>query len=278
VNKKSSSWKRLIGAAASGAVFAVIVGIFPWMNIIVRFVLMNVVAAIIMLFIAFKRMKMADLFKQVITLYLITYSIGGLINSIYYHTDFKLYLMNLGNALTFSNISWRFIISVILLLIPVVLLIFWLYRRCQSEVRETYEVELFLENRSIHTKGFMDTGNCLYDPVFKKPVMVIESSLLEHLLSTEFCKDLDQAKQYLDENADGIMQLDIKDEHLRRLRFIPYQSIGKTQGMMLGLLLDKILINTGTQKICNEKVTAAICDNHLSTKEDYHVILHKDLV
>jgi stage II sporulation protein GA (sporulation sigma-E factor processing peptidase) len=278
VNKKSSNWKRLIGAAASGAVFAVIVGIFPWMNIVVRFILMNVVAAIIMLFIAFKRMKRADLFRQVITLYLITYFIGGLINSIYYHTDFKLYLMNLGNALTFSNISWKFIISVMLLLIPVVLFVFWLFRRYQSEVRETYEVELFLENYSIHTKGLMDTGNCLYDPVFKRPVMVIESTLLEQLLSTEFCKDLENAKHYLEENADGIMQLDMKEEHLLRLRFIPYQSIGKTHGMMLGLLLDKVLINTGTQTVCNEKVTAAICDNHLSTKEDYHVILHKNLM
>jgi len=278
VNRKSSNVPRLIAAAAIGAIFAVIISIFPWMNVIFRFVLMNVLAAILMLRIAFGKLKKADLFKQVIVLYLITYFVGGLLNSIYYHTNFRLYLLKVGDTLIFSNISWKFVAIVIMLLVPATLFFLWLLRCYQSNEHETYEVELFLENRSVHTKGLIDTGNCLYDPIFKKPVMVIENSLLEELLSTEFRNDLENAKRYMVDSNFNTGQWDIGSEHVLRLRFIPYQSIGETQGMMLGLILDKVLIHTGKETICNEKVTAAICDNHLSTKDDYHVILHKKLL
>jgi stage II sporulation protein GA (sporulation sigma-E factor processing peptidase) len=278
VNRKRSNGTRLIGAAATGAFFAVLVSIFPWMHVILRFAVMNVAASVLMIYIAFGRLKITDLIKQVITLYLITYFVGGLMNSIYYNTNLRLYLLKLGNSLTWSNISWKFVIIVMILILPAVLFLLWLLRWYQSNVREIYEVELILENRSIHTKGFMDSGNCLYDPIFQRPIMVVESTLMEELLSEEFYKDFNNAKQYLEGNNLNRDHWEIGKDHELRFRFIPYQSIGKTQGMMLGLILDKILIRTGKETICNEKVTTAICDNKLSTKDDYRVILHKGLM
>jgi stage II sporulation protein GA (sporulation sigma-E factor processing peptidase) len=268
----------MIGAAATGAIFAVLVSIFPWMHVILRFFVMNVAASFLMITIAFGRLKITDLMKQVITLYLITYFVGGLMNSIYYNTNLRLNLLRFGNSLTWSNISWKFVIIMVLLILPAVLLLLWLLRWYQSNVREMYEVELILENRSIHTKGFMDSGNCLYDPIFRRPIMVVESTLMEKLLSEEFYKDYENAKQYLLGNNLNKDQWNIGKEHELRFQFIPYQSIGKSQGMMLGLKLDKMIIHTGKETICNEKVIAAICENNLSTKDEYHVILHKGLM
>jgi stage II sporulation protein GA (sporulation sigma-E factor processing peptidase) len=278
VNRKNSKMIRMIGAAALGALIAAIVSIFPWMNVVIRFVLMNVVASILILLSAFGRMKKADLLKQMIALYLITCFAGGLINSIYYYTNLRLYLMNFGNALTFSSMSWEFVIGVMVFLVPATRFLLWMLRWYKSNDRETYEIELFFDNRSIHTKGLMDTGNCLYDPVFKKPVMVMENALLRDLLPEEFLNDMENANKYVNGNALTENLWDTGSEYANRIRFIPYQSIGKAKGMMIGLMLDKILIHTGKETICNEKVTAAICDNHLSTKDDYHVILHKELL
>ena len=47
VNRKDSSIPKLIGAAACGAIFAVIIGIYPWQNVIIRFLMINVVASIL---------------------------------------------------------------------------------------------------------------------------------------------------------------------------------------------------------------------------------------
>lgn len=163
-------------------------------------------------------------------------------------------------------------------MIPVTYLILWLLRWLQSEKKDTYDIELYFKDQKIRTKGFMDSGNCLYDPIFKKPVMVIENTLVKELLPPQVYSELEAAKNYVDGNGLEECPLTIDHDQALHLRFIPYQSIGKSKGIMLGLIMDKILIHTGEETICNEKVTAAICDNHLSTKDDYHVLLHKELI
>lgn len=278
INRKSGTIKRRLLAAALGALSAVLTGIFPWMNIVLRFLLMNIMSSVLMLYIAFGRMKKADLLKQLVTLELITYFLGGLMNSIYYYTNFRLYLIYLGNKLTFSNISGKFVIIVLLLVTPIVVILLLLFRRYQGNIRETLEVELSFKNHSIHTRGLMDTGNCLYEPIFRKPVIIVENKLLEDLLPAEYLTELKNAKNYMESSDFGFVKPELENEHLPSLRIIPYQSIGEPQGMMLGLVLDKVLIYKGKETVCNEKVTAAICDNHLSTKEEYHVILHKELL
>jgi stage II sporulation protein GA (sporulation sigma-E factor processing peptidase) len=266
----------MVAAAAGGAV-SVIVGIYPWMNAIIRFLLLNIIASALMILISFGRLKLTDYIKQVLAFYLITYFIGGFVNSLYYYTDFRLILMNLGNGLTFSNASWKFVIITILLLTPASLFLIWLFRWYRNHSPQTYSVELVMEEKRILTKGLMDTGNCLFDPIYRKPVMVVENSLMEELLTTAFQKELEEAKNYLKENNLEALKLNMENEHLLRLRFVPYQSVDK-KGMMLGLILDKVLIHTGKETICNERVTAAICDNQLSTKDSYHVILHTGLL
>lgn len=277
VNRKKSNMKRLMGAAAVGAGFVAIASMFPWMNVVFRFLIINVAASVLMVSIAFGRMKVMELVKQMIALYLITYFAGGLINSIYYYTDSREMLMKIGNSLVLSNLSWKIVIIIFCCLVPATYFLLWLLRWYQSEKKETYEVELKFNDHKVCTIGLMDTGNCLYDPIFNKPVMVVEDSLMKELLPAQAYCELESAKSYLEESAIGIDPA-ISDEQLLRIRFIPYQSIGKARGMMVGLILDKVLIHTGRETICNEKVTAAICDNHLSTKDDYHALLHKELI
>jgi stage II sporulation protein GA (sporulation sigma-E factor processing peptidase) len=277
VNKKSSSLPKLLIAAAVGGIFAAINGILPWMNAVIRFLLMYVVASILMIRISFGKLQAADLLKQTIVLYLITYFVGGMINSIYYYTGFRMFMVNLGKGMAFSNISWKFVLLMFLIVMPIMLMILWILRWYQRNTLETYDVDLVLFDRCIHTKGLMDSGNCLFDPIYKRPVMVIQDSLLKDLLSSEFCTDIEKAKEYLEGNNYDTEQWNIRKEHMLRLRFIPYQSIGKA-GVLMGINLDKVMIHTGKETICNEKVTAAISDNLLSLNNKYQVILHKGLL
>ena len=278
VNRKRCKVIRLLAGAAVGSLFAVMVSIFPMMNSIIRVLIMNVFAAILMIIVSFGRMKIPELIKQVIVLYLITLFAGGLLNSLYYYTNIRERLIKIGNSLIFSNLSSWYVLVMIVCLIPLTYAILWFLRWYQSEKRETYDVELIFKEHSVHTKGLMDTGNCLYDPVFRKPVMVMEDIVIQELLPCEVYEEIEAAKHCLDRDSSNQEMIPRDNDNLVRLRFIPYQSIGKQKGMMLGLMLDKVLIHTGRETICNEKVTAAICDNHLSTKDDYHVILHKELL
>lgn len=205
-------------------------------------------------------------------------------NSIYFNTRLRLDLLNLGDSIMLSNISGRFVAvaMAIVVLLAIGLMLLWrLYRRREKDI---YDVELTLEGRCIKTKGLFDTGNCLYDPLYHRPVIVIERSVVEELLSKEYLDEFENTKNYLsgtlreEEVAASMEQSEIMKKLLLRLRIIPYTSIGKAQGMMCGLMLDQLVVHTGKESICCKKVTAAISDNNLSPEEEYHVILHKELI
>lgn len=294
VNRKKSNLLRLCCAAILGGGSAVLISLIPWVNsmtgvlqtsfnVKILSALIKLVAIPFMLLAAFGRMKWSDLLKQGITFFLITYFVGGFMNSVYYNTGIRMNLLNVGDTIMLSNISWRFIaISMaIVVLLAIGLLLLWrLYRR---KAKDIYDVELSFEGRSIKSKGLLDTGNCLYDPLYHKPVIVIEHSVIEELLSKELLDQFDHMKNYLsdigmeEEVATSLEQSNEAKRMLLRLRLIPYTSIGKAQGMMVGLMLDQLVVHTGKETICSRKITAAISENNLSPKEEYHVILHKEL-
>ncbi len=277
INKRRTTIIRLLLAAAAGGITAAIVGILPWMNVIIRFIMMNVIASALMLLIAFGKMIIYEFIKQLISLYLLTYFLGGFINSLYYHTNMRIKISQIGNLLI-SNLTWKVIMLILLLVIPAGLCVLWLFRFLNNKRPDTLETELIFDEKSITTQGLVDTGNCLYDPVFKKPVIIIENMLLKELIPTEQYRELDMIKRSIAETAFVPDTADTLSPIQHKIRLIPYQSIGKQRGLLLGLVLDKVLIKHGGGIVVNEKVTAAIYDEQLSTGDEYHVILHKELL
>ena len=242
VNKKSSSLLRIALSAATGATSAVIISLFPWMNIFIKFTLIYLFASVLMIFIGFGKLKPSDFVKQWIVLNLITYFVGGLINSVYYHTNIRLLLINIGNGNVFSNISVLYMVIAISIVTVIALIAIWILRLYQTHRPLIYEVELVLRDCHVRTKGLMDTGNCLYDPIKRRPVMVIEESLMEELMTPELKQAMEVAKTYLNGNSSDIHSQEY-DDNVLQFSFIPYRSVGKT-GMLLGISLDKVLHRT----------------------------------
>lgn len=112
------------------------------------------------------------------------------------------------------------------------------------------EVELYLGNQSFRSKALIDTGNTLRDMVSGQPVNVIERQIVEQL------------------TAEG---------RSLRFRYIPYHSIGKKEGIMPLIRLDRMKIIEGTHFKWIEYPLAAISEERLS-EENYQVILNPDIL
>ena len=278
ISRKESTLMRRSAAAFVGAGVTVLVSLYPWMNVILRVVIMNFVTAIFMIKIAFGKMGKGDLVKQVITLYFITYAIGGFINTVYYNTNFKIQLIRFGKFVLYSDISWQFITAIFAIVFLLMLIIIWFYRCYVGSKMELYDVELFLLNNHIKTKGLFDTGNGLLDPVTGKAVIIVETSLMESLLPDKMRARFHRTKAILEGNLTGTVAEDDGEEEILPLKLIPFQSIGTKKGMMVGLVLDKLVIYEGQKSSCINKVIAAVCDNQLSPQKEYHVILHKEFI
>lgn len=109
-----------------------------------------------------------------------------------------------------------------------------------------YQVTIFYQGRQVETKGFLDTGNHLDDPLSKKPVHVADRSLLESI-----CPKVE------------------------KVRMIPYRTI-EGQGMMMpAVFLDRIEAVQKKKRIVYEQPLVAASPKSLQIKGGCKILLHE---
>lgn len=116
-----------------------------------------------------------------------------------------------------------------------------------------YQVRLSFSGREIYCRGLMDTGNCLYEPFKGQPVVLLTD---KEIIRT--------AKESLTEQP-------------QKVKFIPFSSVGKQQGILEGMELSEIVIYIEEKEIRQEGIVAAFAD-FTSRRGEYQIILHPDLL
>ena len=119
---------------------------------------------------------------------------------------------------------------------------------------EYYATELVLCGRKVRGKGFLDTGNSLFDPVSGAPVVIVGKGPIEEFLreAAACCPE--------------------------RIRTIPYHSVGKDHGILPGVVLDEIVIYREEGAVSRKKVVCAWCTHTVSAGKDYQIILHTSII
>ena len=125
-----------------------------------------------------------------------------------------------------------------------------LWRQIQTQKHKEevlLPVTIFWEGKQIDCTGLLDTGNALREPMTGKPVMIVEQTLFtEHEIS------LPNDRCFL----------------------IPFRSIGRSNGMLRGILVEECWIGQAEQKKRYRKVMLGIYHGKLSPRAEYQVILH----
>lgn len=279
---------RLLSAAAFGGVTAAFINLLPWLHYVLEgeqvLLLLRVIGYLIkpaslvcMIRITFGKMKWKELIRLSIILFLVTCFVGGFFNSVYYHTKLRLNLIQLDASVIFSNIPMGYILLTFLGIVPLTAILVWLRMRYHDCKKDIYEIELICDAMSTKTRGLVDTGNCLFDPISHKPVIIVEKQVMEQIIPSDCISLLKINEVGMIQNEAAASQ-ELLDHYMFRFHLIPYRSIGKEQGVMPGIVLDRIQIKVGEETCCQERVTAAIYDRALSTGGEYQVILHKGLL
>lgn len=101
------------------------------------------------------------------------------------------------------------------------------------------------------TRGIVDTGNQLYEPITGRPVCIADKVLLE---------------RYINQNL------------LRGFCVIPYHSIGKTKGILKGYEIEELRIEWKDIQIRQKNVIVAVSEEGVSASNQYQMILHPKLL
>ena len=134
----------------------------------------------------------------------------------------------------------------------------------QKRKRSIFPVGLSIEGRLIWIKGLYDTGNCLYDGLRRLPVSIVSRRLIrESFPELEVC---------LEKFVRG------EDTRSLSLHYLPYKSLGCTEGMLLCFTADYLILGENGRKGMTMHPRIAVSENSTLFGPAYQMILNPDVL
>lgn len=207
--------------------------------------------AVLMCLIAFGRE--AHLFRDIVIFFLVSAGFGGLVWAVSMFGGYDLSGKTLYLPLNWKILALSFAVSYVV--------ISALFRRfADTAQQELSEVQITLNQRTIHFRALRDTGNSLFDPITNCSVLVCERTCLAKLFEgTEIYTQSDPAAL--------VEHLSRQPGLSGRMRLIPFNSVGGS-GLLAAFRPDALSI--GGKPI--ENTLVAFTDNKLSTYGQYQGI------
>lgn len=253
-NKTNIRLRRLIASSVVGALLSCMLLMMESQSPVIAGICGYILTPVLMCLIVFGRECIRKLVLSVLQLYGVAIMFGGLINCIFYNLSLGTYARRIFGISSKYSISLFMLMAVvggILLIVPFVIRYYMQYHNRESHL---YAVTLSLEGKQVDAKGLLDTGNHLREPMSNRPALIVERTALEQIMDK------------------GLL------EYVTRVKVIPYRSIGKEHGTMYALVIDEIKVKVDGQIHIHKNVVACIYEGTLSSKKDYQLILHEELL
>ena len=128
-------------------------------------------------------------------------------------------------------------------------------------------IKIFNNGKEQNVRAMIDTGNLLKDPITNSPVIIIEKDKLSNILPNEILKNTGKI-------ING--EYEFSEEYLKyasKFRVLPFSSLGKQNGMLLGFKVDKAEADINDEDIVRNDVIVGIYDKKLSNRNQYESLI-----
>ena len=261
---------RIILAGAIGSVYAIITYITELP--IYTSIISKIVLSIIMVYVGFNSQSLKKLLKQVFIFYLTSFVFGGV-------ALYLIYVIKPQNALIRNGMFvGDYVLKVIFLGAIVAFIIIKIaikIIKTKINSKDMYcNIRIKISGQIVSTKAMIDTGNLAKEPITNTPVIIVESSLLYDILPKEILNNLDMI---LGGDLSKIPEK-IQSQYMSKLRCIPFSSLGKQNGMLLGIKADEIEVEREEDKKITKNVIIGIYDKSLTKRGEYRALVGLDLI
>ena len=261
---------RLILASLVGAIYTIIAyvsGLKIYSNIFLKFIL-----SLIMIYIAFNPKNVKKLFKFTLIFYLTSFVFGGAAFALIYIVKPQDILKNNGLILNSDSLKVIFISAIIAF---VIITIGFKVVKNKISAKDMYcNISIKLNHKEIETKAMIDTGNLLKEPITNTPVIVVEHTLLYKCIPKEI---LNHLENILGGDFSEIPE-NIKEEYMPKLKVIPFSSLGKQNGMLLGIKAEEVVIKNEEENKSTKNVIIGIYNKSLTKRGEYRALLGIELM
>ncbi|WLR52258.1 sigma-E processing peptidase SpoIIGA [Bacillus tianshenii] len=271
LKRRVSRWRLVLGAFVASLT---VVLYFTPLSFFAVHPLGKFLFSFLIIFMAFGYRKFRFFMQGLLTFYVLTFMIGGGIVGMHYFLQVEHDVIN-GVVTTQaggygSPAGWLFV----LISFPFL----WMLSKNQFTSIETRKlhteslagVEIDIGHTILFMKGLIDSGNKLYDPLTKTPVMILD---IEHAES-----QIPEAVFQLAKQPDKIGELDVPTNWQQRLRMIPFSGLGSANQLLLAVKPDSVILTLEHEQIQVKRVLIGLHAGALSSEGDFECILHPDMI
>ena len=264
VTKTKNKIFRILISSTLGALY--VIGKYLTNSVIYSNIFVQVGLAFAMVYIAFSPTNIKWQFKYVIIFYLTSFVFGGCAFALLYYVKPQNILYNNGFLKGTYPIKIAFLGALVGLII--LNIAFKLIKNRISKNEMFCNIKIGYKNKETKVRAIIDSGNLLKEPITGASVIVVERKKLEILIEKEILDNLQNI-------ISGEYEV-ISDDYASRFRLIPFSSLGKQNGMLLGFKPDSIMIEFDGIITKKEKIIIGIYDKEISKNREYTAIIGLD--
>lgn len=260
---------RLIIASLIGAIYSIfgyISNIKIYSNMILK-----VILSVIIIYVAYNPQNVKKMWKQLLVFYLTSFAFGGASFALIYIIKPQDILMK--NGLFLGTYPLKTVILAAIIAFILIIGVFKIVKTKISRKDIFKNVKIDIEGKEIIVKTMVDTGNMLKEPISGKPVIVVEHTLLYDILPKEILNNLEKILGGDFENLSD----EVKNKYISKLKFIPFSSLGKQNGMLVGIKPTYIEVMQ-EENLKKEDVIIGIYNKSFTKNGEYRALMGIDLI
>lgn len=268
INKVEIKLIRILISSILGSIYAIV----SYTNILSNStgLIIKILLSVAMVYIAFYPDSLKRFMKQLLIFYLATFTFGGVAFALLYFIRPGEILIENGIYIGTYPIKIALLGGIVGFVI--ITIAFNIIKGKISKKDMFCDISIYINSKRKEMRAMIDTGNLLKDPITGMPVIIVEKEEIRSLLPVEILENLNKIINGEIENIKNIEQF------INRFRVIPFNSLGKQNGLLLGIKADKIIIDYGENKIQNENIILGIYEKKLCKNDSYKALLGLDLL
>ena len=264
--KNTISIIRILLSSLIGSIYAIVV--YLSISQIFSNIILKILLSVCMVHIAYNSKNVKILLKQIILFYLTSFTFGGVAFALLYFVKPQNILIK--NGVLIGTYPIKIALTGVIVGFIIITIAFKSYKKKLSKKDMFCNITIQFNNRLKTVKAMLDTGNLLKEPLSGKPVIVVEKESLKELIPEEILNNVE--KIILGEYNINL------NEYASKFRVIPFTSLGKENGLLLGLKIDNLQIDYDEQESNIKDVIVGIYNKKLSKTNTYNALVGLDII
>lgn len=270
ISKRNIKHIRLVLASLLGAIYSII----AYTGILEAYTgfILKLILSIVMVYIAFNPQNGKRLWKDILLFYFTSFVFGGAAFALLYIVKPQDILMK--NGLFLGTYPLKTVMLGAIVSFVVIISTFKIVKSKISKKDMFCEIEICLNGNIWKTKCMIDTGNLLKEPITNTPVVVVEHTLLYESMPKEI---LNHLEEIIGGDFEKVPE-EIRNQYISRLKLIPFSSLGKQNGMLLGIKPEYLKIITEEQEKVVKNSIIGIYNKSLTKKGEYRALIGMEIL